>query len=138
MPQTATNMPAQAYAGLNINWGLGATDYAISGVSAVFQTSDVELKYDETEVRDQRGNVKAWVGYNPTDAATLEYVVATTASAAGNAAVSYPSQGTKISITAGTDEPVSGSNWIVQSVTVRKANTDACKVSLKCIRYASV
>lgn len=138
MPQTAQNMPAQAYQGLNLNWGLGATDYAISGVSGLFQTSDTELKYDEMEVRDQRGNVKAWVGYNPTDGGTIEYVVSTTASATGNASITYPSQGTKITITAASDEPISGSSWIVQGVTVRKSNTDACKVSLKVIRYAGI
>ena len=35
-------------------------------------------------------------------------------------------------------DPISGSNWIVDNVTVRKANTDAVKVSLKMTRFGGV
>lgn len=138
MPGTANNVGAQTYQGINISWGLGATDYTISGVGALFQTSDTELKYDELELRDQRGNVQAWVGYNPVDSGTVEYVVTASGAAAGTAAMTYPTQGTKIQIGASADEPISGSNWIVQTVTVRKSNTDAAKVTLKVIRYKGI
>lgn len=138
MPGTANNVSAQTYQGLNLSWGLGPTDYTITGVGGLFQSSDAELKYDEMEVRDQRGNVQAWVGYNPTDSGTLEYVITNASAASGNASASYPTQGSKITIGASADEPISGSNWIVQTVTVRKSNTDAAKVSLKVIRYKGI
>lgn len=138
MPQTANNIAAQSYQGLNISWGLGANDLVITGVGMVVQSNDTEIKYDEMEVRDQRGNVVAWVGYNPTDSATMEYVVTASGAAAGTAAISYPSQGSKITVGGNSDEPISGSNWIVQSVTLRRSNTDATKVSLKMIRYKGI
>jgi hypothetical protein len=138
MPGTANSVGAQVYLGTNISWGLGGTEYTISGVGALFQTSDAELKYDEMEVKDQRGNVKAWVGYNPVDTGTLEYVVNSSGTSYGTASMTYPTQGTQITIGASADEPISGSNWIVQTVTVRKSNTDAAKVSLKVIRYKGI
>jgi hypothetical protein len=103
----------------------------------MYQSSDVELKYDEQEIRNQRGSVVTWVGYNPTDSVTCEYVI-TGSGTHGTASISYPTQGAKIGISAGSDDPISGSNWIVQSVTLRKTNTDAAKVSLKCIRYKNI
>lgn len=138
MPSTANNVGAQVYQGINISWGLGGTDYTITGVGALFQTSDTELKYDEMEIKDQRGNVQAWVGYNPIDSGTVEYVVTASGTSYGTASMTYPTHGSKITIGASSDEPISGSNWIVQTVTVRKSNTDAAKVSLKVIRYKSI
>lgn len=129
---------AQAYYGLNLSWGLGATSYSISGVSGQYQSSDHELKLDELEVRDQRGNVVAWVGYNPVSTVTLEWIASDTASAAGNAGITYPTQGSKITIGADAGDPVSGSGWIVQSIIVKKANTDACKLTAKAIRYLAI
>lgn len=129
---------AQNYYGLNIAWGLGATAYAISGVTAQYQSSDHELKLDEMEVRDQRGNVVSWTGYNPVSTATLEWVASDTASSAGNAGITYPTQGSKISITADSGDPISGSGWIVQSIVIKKANTDACKLTAKVIRYLAI
>jgi hypothetical protein len=123
---------------LNISWGLGQTAYSISGVSGAYQSSDHELKLDELEVKDQRGNVVSWVGYNPMETATLEWVATDTASAAGNAAITYPTQGSKITIGADATDPISGSGWIVQSIVVKKANTDACKLTAKAVRYLAI
>jgi len=140
MPQSANNIPAQSYLGTAISWGLGATTMTIAGVNMGFvQTNDDELGLDTFEVRDQRGNVAAWVGYNPHDQATVEYIVATSGSYdSGAASITYPTQGTMITVGADSTDPVSGSNWIVQTVTLRKANTDAAKVQLKLIRYQGV
>lgn len=138
MPSNANTVSAQVYQGLNISWGLGPTDYTISGVSGLFQTSDVEMKYDEAEIRDQRGNVTAWVGYNPSDTATLEWIAKDTGSASGNAVSTYPTQGTKITVGADGADPISGSNWIVQGVSIRRTNTDAAKISAKVIRYKGI
>lgn len=131
-------MASQYFYGLNINWGLGATDYTISGVTGIYQSSDHELKVDESEIRDQRGNVVAWVGYNPVETVTLEYVAKDSGSASGSAGITYPTQGSKISIGADATDPVSGSGWIIQSAVIKKANTDACKVTLKGIRYLAI
>ena len=129
---------AQVYYGLNVAWGLGATAYSISGVTGAYQSSDHELKLDEMEVRDQRGNVVSWIGYNPVETCTLEWVATDANAAAGNAGITYPTQGAKITIGADSGDPISGSGWIIQSIVIKKANTDACKLTLKGIRYLAI
>lgn len=129
-------MNAQTYYGLDIAWGLGATAVTIPNVNGIYQSIDHELKLDENELRDQRGNVVAWVGYNPTETATLEYIATDALVASGSAAVTYPDRGTKVSIAA--DGAISGSGWIVQSDVIKRTNTDAMKVTLKCIRYLGI
>jgi hypothetical protein len=129
-------MIAQTYYGLDIAWGLGSSAVTITGVTGIYQSTDHELKLDENEIRDQRGNVVAWVGYNPTETATLEYVATDASPASGSATITYPDRGTKISIAA--DGAISGSGWIVQSDVIKRTNTDACKVTLKCIRYLAI
>lgn len=138
MPANANTVSAQVYQGVNLSWGIGETDYSISGVTGLFQTSDTEMKYDELEVRDQRGNVVAWVGYNPNDSCTLEYIVKDTGSLSGNAATTYPTQGAKVLVGTSANDPISGSNWIIQSVAIRRTNTDAAKVTLKAVRYKGI
>lgn len=135
MPSNANTVANQTFQGVSLAWGLGGTDYTIASVAALFQSADTDIKYDELEIRNQRGSVVTWVGYNPSDSATLEYVITGSGSGSGSATISHPTQGAKISIGAATDDPISGSNWIVQGVTVRRTNTDAAKVSLKVIRY---
>ena len=127
---------AQSYYGLDIAWGLGAITMSISGVTGIYQSSDHELKLDETEIRDQRGNVVTWVGYNPSETSTLEYIASDASAAAGSAVITYPDRGSKISITG--DGPISGSGWIVQSDVIKRSNTDAVKVTLKCVRYLAI
>ena len=129
---------AQNYYGLNIAWGLGTTAYSISGVTGQYQSSDREYKVDEQEVRDQRGNVVAWVGYNPMESCTLEYVSSDVGSAYGTASITIPTVGTKIAIGADTQDPISGSSWLVQSVATKRANTDAVKNTIKAVRYLAI
>ena len=126
----------QTYYGLDIFWGLGPTQIAISGVTGIYQSADYEAKLDEAEIKDQRGNVVAWVGYNPTETLQLEYVASDASTASGSASLTYPDLSSKISITS--DGAVSGSGWIVQSDVIKRTNTDACKVTLKCIRYLAI
>ena len=105
-------MNAQVYYGLNIAWGLGNTAVTITNASGIYQSVEHDLKLDENEVRDQRGNVVAWTGYNPVEQATIEYYVSDLgAAASGSAAItlgtSVPDRGTKVSINS--SGPISGS-----------------------------
>ena len=139
MPQTADNVPAQQYWGVSINWGLGPTAMTILSVGMLVQTNDDELSYDKWEGRDQRGGVVAVAFYNPHDTATVEWISTTSGSYdSGDASITYPTQGSMITIGAESSDPVSGSNWLVDSIMVRKSNTDACKIQLKITRYAGV
>ena len=139
MPQTANNVPVQAYWGVSISWGLGPTAMTIPNAGMLVQTNDDELTYDKAEIRDQRGGVVAVAYYNPHDMATIEYIATTTGSYdSGTASIGYPTQGQMITIGSESTDPVSGSNWLVDSVMVRKANTDAAKVQLKVTRYGQV
>lgn len=140
MPQTANNIPAQSFLGTSISWGLGALTITVAGVNMGFtQTADTELGLDTFQARDQRGNVQSWAGYNPNDQSTVEYIFATSGSYdSGTASVTYPTQGTMITVGADSTDPLSGSNWIVETVTVRAANTDAKKAQLKLHRWQGV
>lgn len=129
-------MNAQTYYGLDIFWGLGPTQIVIPGVTGIYQSADYEAKLDELEIKDQRGNVVSWVGYNPTETIQLEYFASDVATASGSATITYPDRGSKISIT--TDTTASGSGWIVQSDVIKRTNTDALKITLKCTRYPSI
>jgi len=128
-------MTSQVFYGQNIYWGLGPTTASISGVTAIYQSLDHELKNDEWTGRDQRGNVCAYAGYNPYEELTIEYLVSDAQSAAGNAGITYVDRGTKFTFNA--DGPLTGS-WICQSTSQRRTNTDAMKISNKCIRYAGI
>jgi len=140
MPQTADNIPAQQYYGVAISWGLGTTNMTFGNINCgLTQTNDDELGLDVFTARDQRGTEVQWTGYNPHDTATIEYIAAISGSYdSGTASILYPTQGAFVTIGADATDPVSGSNWIVQSVLVRKANTDAAKVQLKVIRYQGI
>jgi len=127
--------------GIDLHWGLGATAVTVTNAIGIFQSIENELKIDEQEIRDQRGNVVTWIGYNPTQQATLEYYVADSGSTfSGSAPItintSVPDRASMVSI--GADGPFSGSFWIVQNVLIREENTSATKVTLKCINYPQI
>lgn len=138
MGSTANSVADQAYLGVNINWAIGLTDYTITGVGMHVQSSDTSLNYEKYEVKNQRGAVVGVVYYNPTDTATIEYIVTASGAASGNAALTYPTHGTKITVGASSDDPLSGSNWLVDDVSVRRTNTDAAKINLKLMRYKNI
>lgn len=138
---TSQTVPLQAPFGYQIAWGCGATTITAGGVVSLPQSTDTELGYDTATVRDGRGTTVAYVSYDPHDTATLEYVIITGTGSYDSisASVSYPTQGSMITVTnADASDPINGSNWIVQSSTVRRSNTDAGKVSLKVIRYQGI
>lgn len=71
--------------GIDLHWGLGATAVTVTNAIGIFQSIENELKIDEQEIRDQRGNVVTWIGYNPTQQATLVGYQATTVTPAKTA-----------------------------------------------------
>ena len=139
--QTANNVPFQAPFGYAISWGLGATIYTIGGAQVLPQSADNELGYDFAQIRDGRGTTVSVVSYDPHDSLTLEFVVINNTSSYDSitASLSYPTQGQMISLT-GPDasDPMTGTNWIVQTNTIRRTNTDATKIQAKVIRYGGV
>ncbi len=133
-------MNSQVYYGLNIGWGLGQTTLAVTNATGIFQSVEHDLKLDENEVRDQRGNVVAWTGYNPSETVMLEYYVTDNSTASGSATpginTNVPDRGSKVTITS--IGPVSGSSWIIQDSLIRSTNTEAIKVTLKGVRYPAI
>jgi hypothetical protein len=141
MPQTANNVPFQQPYGYAISWGLGSTTYTVGPATVLPQSADNELGYDFAQIRDGRGTTVAVVSYDPHDTMTLEFVViqGTSSFDSITASLSYPTQGTMISLTGpDSSDPVIGTNWIVQTNTVRRSNTDATKIQLKAVRYGGV
>jgi hypothetical protein len=141
MAQTSNNVPFQQPYGYAISWGLGATIYTVGPAQVLPQSADTELGYDFVECRDGRGTVVSVVSYNPHDSMNLEFVVIQNTSSYDSitASLSYPTQGTMITLS-GPDasDPIAGSNWIVQTNTVRRTNTDATRIQLKCQRFGGV
>ena len=123
---------------VNVRWGLGASCVTITGATGQFQSVDLEEKLDELEVRDCRGTVTAWIGYNPVGSATIEYVVSAAGTIDGSAAITKPDQGAIVTIGTAVGDPLSGSNWIVQSTSQKESNTDVVKVTVKAIRYLNI
>ena len=131
-------MTQQVYHGLNVSWGLGATAITITGATGLFQSNEHDLKLDENEIRDQRGSVVVWTGYNPTATCMFEYYVSDLNAAASGSAplvlgTNVPDRGSMVSITS--SHPVSGSNWIITDTLIRETNTEAVKVTLKGVQY---
>jgi hypothetical protein len=129
---------AQTYYGINIAWGLGQTTYSVTNATGIFNSSDHTETAEEATVRDQRGNVVEATFYNPTGEATIEYIASDNAAAAGTAAITYPNQGTKVTVTADSADPINGTNWLVRNAVIRRINTDATKVTLSVIRYLAI
>ena len=141
MPQTSNNVPFQVPYGYAISWGLGASTYTVGPATVLPQSADTELGYDFAQIRDGRGTTVSVVSYDPHDSMNLEFVVITGTSSYDSitASLSYPTQGQMITL-AGPDssDPLAGSNWIVQTNTIRRTNTDATKIQLKAVRYGGV
>ena len=135
-------MNSQVYYGLNIAWGLGPTTVTITNASGLYQSLEHDLKLDENEIRDQRGNVIVWTGYNPVEELTAEFYVSDlTAASSGSSAItlntSVPDRGQLVSITTA-DSTASGSNWIVIDSLIRSTNTEAVKATVKLKRYPAI
>ena len=134
-------LSAQTYhasSGVNIRWGLGSSCITVTNATGIFQSVDYEETVEKNEVRDCRGVVTAVTFYNPTATATIEYVASSATSIDGNATITKPDQGAIVTVGAATGDAISGSNWLVESVTQKEMNTDAVKVTLKLIRYLNI
>lgn len=141
MPTNANTVPFVNEYGYSISWGLGSNIYTVGPAQVLPQSSDDELSYDTAQVRDGFGITRAYVFYDPRDAVTLEFaVIQSTASYDQyTASMSYPTQGTMISLTGPADgDPISGSNWLCNNVTIRRTNTDVTKIQLKLTRYGGI
>ena len=141
MATNANTVPFVNEYGYSISWGLGSNIYTIGGAQVLPQSSDDELGYDTAQIRDGFGITRAYVFYDPHDSATIEFaVINNTASYDGyTASMSYPTQGTMVSLSGPPDgDPISGSNWLVNGVTLRRTNTDCTKIQLKVTRYGGI
>lgn len=133
-------LTGQTFYGINIAWGLGSGSMSATNCTGIFQSVEHDNKIDIWEGRDQRGNVVAWGGYNPTETCVIEYFVSDASAASGSAS---PTFGTNVcqqaaKITIGAGFPVSGTSWIIDDVLIRATNTDAMKITLKGTRYPGI
>jgi len=133
-------MNTQVFYGVNLGWGLGQSTFAITNAVGVYQSVEHDLKCDENETRDQRGNVVTWTAYNPTETVMIEYYLSDASAASGSAApglnTNVPDRGSKVTITS--VGPISGSGWIVQDSLIRETSTDNMKCTLKAIRFPAI
>jgi hypothetical protein len=122
------------YHGVGVNFGIAS---GISYVTGMFQTNDHALTADTEIIRDGTGAEVEKTFYAFKSTATFEYV-ATGAGSSGTATVTYPAIGVMVAI-ADTNYPnINATNWIVDSVDMKRSNVAAVRVTLKMTYYPSI
>lgn len=121
---------------LNIRWGLGSTTVTITGCTGLFQEIQTKQNTEKGTLRNQRGSELTAVDYNPTYTGTITYVCtdATTPNA-GTAAITYPFNGTVLTIVTDSGDPVQNGVWLCEDVSIDRGNTKMATVTLSVKQY---
>ena len=126
--------------GLNMRYGLNGVTVTQTNVSAIIQSFDNARGATEGTVLNQLGNTSISYFHDFKKNATFSYVHAAATTADGNSPVEKPVVGTKVTIgdsVHGASDIV-GTNWIVQSVTENRMNTDCVKISVTAVAYDNI
>ena len=122
---------------LGFKWALADVTVTAFGNYAL-QSGEVELTGDEKTIKDASGTEVIWYGYNTKKEATFEYVV-TGAAANISASITAPTFGTLFTVSStNTGNPLTGSNYIVKNSSIKQANEDAAKVTVKATAYDAI
>src|SRR5215471_7690411 len=123
---------------LGFRWALGGVTVTAFGNYAM-QSADVEDTGETYEVKDGSGTTIIWYGFDHKRMANWEYIVTGT-SANTSASITSPGFGTMFTVTdtSGGSNPLTGSNYIVLSATVKETNKDAATVTVKTVAYDTV
>jgi hypothetical protein len=121
--------------GIGLRWGADATCTAFATSYSV-QKYSVNSKGEKKLLKNNNGETVSWVGYDPVREITTDFVF-TSATATASASCNPPVFGQKITIScpSGADNSVTGSNWIVEDITVSADNDGWTNCTLKACAY---
>ena len=122
------------YHGVGVNFGIAT---GITSVTGMFQTNDHGLTADTEIIRDGTGAEIEKTFYAFKSTATFEYV-ATGTGPSGTVAVTAPSVGQMVTVTDTNYAVIAATNWIVDSVDIKRSNVAAVRVTLKLTLYPSI
>jgi hypothetical protein len=122
------------YHGVGINFGIAPT---VTYVTGLFQTNDHGLTADTEIIRDGTGAEVEKTFYAFKSTGTFEYVASGTGPS-GTVAVTYPAVGAMVSVSDSNYSNLNATNWIVDSVDVKRSNVAAVRVTLKMTLYPSI
>jgi hypothetical protein len=123
------------YHGVAVNFGIAPS---ITSVVGLFQTNDHGYTADTEIIRDGTGAEAEKTFYAYKSTATFEYVASQVGGPTGASSVSIPAVGQMVSVTDSNYISINASNWIVDSVDVKRSNVAAVRVTLKMTLYPSI
>lgn len=122
------------YHGVGVNFGIAT---GITNVVGLFQTNDHGVTSDNEIIRDGTGAEIEKTFYAFKMTGTFEYV-ASGAGPSGNVSVVYPAVGAMVTVTDTNYSNVNGTNWLVDSIDIKRSNVAAVRVTLKMTLYPSI
>lgn len=126
---------ANKYHGISVNFGLGPT---ITSVVGSFQTNDHGLEMDNEVIRSGDGTSVEKTFYDYKETATFEYVATAVGGPSGTGTVTTPGVGDLVSVSDSQYPAINHTNWLVDTVDIKRSNTAAVRVTLKMTQYPSI
>jgi hypothetical protein len=126
---------ANVYTGVGIHWGVGSSGITSFGTFKL-QTTDHTKKSKVEEITDGDGNTVGKVYYDLMEEGTFEYIP--TGVSSGSITPTLPNVGDKFTVTDTVYTQLAATNWLVDEVNIKRSNTSAMKVSVKCSKYAAI
>ncbi len=123
------------YHGVAINFGVSSS---LSGLTGVMQTIDHNVNTSNEEIRNGSGEFVQKTLYGIYEEATFEVVAGGGAGPAGNAAVVFPDPGVIGTVIDTQYTEIAGTNWILDSVSVKGSNTTAKRITCKLWRASGI
>lgn len=131
MANTLSNIPVVR--GVGVHWGVSTTGVTGAGTFKL-QSTDHNQGSDSDIVHDASGFAVNKTYYNFNESATLDVVVTGSANSASVApTLAKPSD--IITITDSVYTQLAGTDWLVDSVSIKRSNTSAMRVTYSLTRY---
>ena len=122
------------YHGVGVNFGIAT---GITSVTGMFQTNDHGITSDNEIIRDGTGAEVQKTFYAFKMTGTFEYV-ATGTGPSGTSLVTHPGVGAMVSVLDANYPAINATNWLVDSVDIKRSNVAAVRVTLKMTQYPSI
>jgi hypothetical protein len=123
------------YHGVAVNFGLAA---GITSIVGQFQTNDHGYTSDTEVIRDGTGAEVEKTFYAFKQTATFDYVASAAGGPSGTATVTVNAVGAIATVTDANYPAIAGTNWLVDSVDVKRSNVAAVRVTVKMTQYPSI
>ena len=123
------------YHGVAVNFGLAST---VGSATGQFQTNDHGYESDSEIIRDGTGAEVEKTYYAFKMTGTFEYVASGAGGPSGTATVVVPTVGQMVSVADTNYSAIAATNWLIDSVDVKRSNVAAVRVTLKLTLYPSI